>query len=294
MHLLMTAHRELLTTTIGGARMCISLLDRLAALFDAEESSDESRAFDIGYGILRQLIEEGLIASGIAKLRAVSDTPSDREEEAITPHQTTLLKLLDSYLQSSACAHDFPSARRRTEDGDELLRMLSHTFLLLSSYVQGSIERSLGPRTANSGDTTKLHVADQEAGSPRAESDAIDHAAPSSGSDSSPLAPQELDLLLPKVCEALVLVTQCLTSITLRAEEAECTYTRSAGPEAQLGAPLSPKQVLATAVTSDGRGLVEILTGAWRTNEYARPRIHTSAWPEVLITHPHDRNIASS
>ena len=29
---------------------------------------------------------------------------------------------------------------------------------------------------------------------------------------------QELDLLLPKVCEALVLVTQCLTTIMLRAE----------------------------------------------------------------------------
>ncbi len=33
-----------------GARLCISFLDRMAALFEEEEESEESnRAFDIGY-----------------------------------------------------------------------------------------------------------------------------------------------------------------------------------------------------------------------------------------------------
>lgn len=39
----------MLCTTPIGARVCISLLDRMVTLFDAPETSDGGKAFDIGY-----------------------------------------------------------------------------------------------------------------------------------------------------------------------------------------------------------------------------------------------------
>ena len=41
----------MLCTTPIGARVCISLLDRMVTLFDAAEPSDGAKAFDIGYDI---------------------------------------------------------------------------------------------------------------------------------------------------------------------------------------------------------------------------------------------------
>lgn len=40
--------RGLLAETQVGARICITLLDRMATLYDAEDSSDEGKAFDYG------------------------------------------------------------------------------------------------------------------------------------------------------------------------------------------------------------------------------------------------------
>lgn len=39
----------MLCTTPIGARVCITLLDRMVTLFDAAEPSDGAKAFDIGY-----------------------------------------------------------------------------------------------------------------------------------------------------------------------------------------------------------------------------------------------------
>ena len=41
--------RVMLCTTPVGARVCISLLDRMVELFDAPDPSDGAKAFDIGY-----------------------------------------------------------------------------------------------------------------------------------------------------------------------------------------------------------------------------------------------------
>jgi ataxin-10 len=41
----------MLCTTPIGARVCISLLDRMVTLFDAAEPSDGAKAFDIGYDL---------------------------------------------------------------------------------------------------------------------------------------------------------------------------------------------------------------------------------------------------
>lgn len=43
-----TERRSLLTKSRGGARICITLLDRMVLLYDAEESTDGAKAFDYG------------------------------------------------------------------------------------------------------------------------------------------------------------------------------------------------------------------------------------------------------
>jgi ataxin-10 len=47
--------RRMLCTTPVGARVCITLLDRMVTLFDAVEPSDGAKAFDIGYVLFTPL-----------------------------------------------------------------------------------------------------------------------------------------------------------------------------------------------------------------------------------------------
>ena len=41
-------NRGLIAETRVGARICITLLDRMVTLYDAEDSSDGGKAFDFG------------------------------------------------------------------------------------------------------------------------------------------------------------------------------------------------------------------------------------------------------
>lgn len=100
----------------------------------------------------------------------------------ITPHQTTLLKLVDSYLQSTS-----PFAPVHAE----LAPLLSTLFLKLSVYANEAIRKSLALGSTDLEDPTE-HI-------------------PPSGI--------VVDVMLPKVCEALVLVTQCIVSIILKGQE---------------------------------------------------------------------------
>ena len=79
--------------------------------------------------------------------------------------------------------------------------MLSEAFFGLSGYAQQAIRRALGPKASSGQSPRGLNVE------------------VASSADSEP--PHELDLLLPKVCEALVLVTQCTITITLDEEEGD-------------------------------------------------------------------------
>lgn len=108
---------------------------------------------------------------------------SNRHEETTTPHQTTILKIIDSYLQSS--------------DGratPEIIIFLFNQLLIFSDYAQTAIRISLGPRETPPLDVAPGGVAQTSSGL------------------------QELDLKLPKVCEALVLVLQGLITVTLNQE----------------------------------------------------------------------------
>lgn len=79
--------------------------------------------------------------------------------------------------------------------------MLSGTFFTLTTYAQQAIRQALGPR-ASDGPSSPF----PEAVNVEVHLEAVE-----------PL--QELDMLLPKVCEALVLVTQCIITITLEEED---------------------------------------------------------------------------
>lgn len=175
--------------------------------------------------------------------------PLCSEDEVVTAHQTTLLKLVDSYLHASQQAHEVALSGRHTADrGRSLFDVLTESFFALSKYAQDAIQRALGsgrtspPREARSNPPPSTEVAEEEQ------------------PDAAPPPLQNLDLLLPKVCEALVLVTQCLTTVALRAEEAAPAATRPGDTQSMH---LSPKDLLVAATAErSGPRLVESLIGA--------------------------------
>jgi ataxin-10 len=138
-----------------------------------------------------------------------------RLEEVTTPHQTTLLKLLDSYLQSSDNADPatlYP----------EIVPLLRDEFLTLSARAQASIQLSMGSV----------------------------HDAASAETSTSTLV-QAPDALVPKVLEALVLVTQCLTTICLHFDQGKLPKPAIQKLRSQIHA----------AQSGNGQGVVESLVG---------------------------------
>ncbi|KAI6044247.1 spinocerebellar ataxia type 10 protein domain-containing protein [Pisolithus marmoratus] len=164
-----SARQALLVRTRNGVRICIALLDRMTDLHDAEESSDAGKAFDYGYHLFSLLFGGGFAPDLFGNLKV--------DGEVIVPHQTILLKLLDSYLQSSPSETLFSG----------MAPMLIACFFELSTYSSGAIRNVV--------DSDQPDVVHRDNGI---------HMAP--------------DPILPKACEALVLVTQCITSIMLASE----------------------------------------------------------------------------
>ncbi|KAI0372746.1 hypothetical protein BV20DRAFT_991022 [Pilatotrama ljubarskyi] len=238
---------ELLTRSPRGPRICLTMLDRIASLFEAEESSEEGRAFDIGYAIFKRIIEAGLVADLYTRLAV--------EDEVVTPHQTTLLKLVDSYLHGNSHAHELALSRRPEADRGSLFDALTASFFQLSSYAQRSIRRAIPSGSASPAEETALDP-------PSSTDFHLDQLPPL----------QNLDLLLPKVCEALVLVTECLTTVTLRAEEAAAARTVPVHPSSELVSS-SPKDILVGTTASTGQGFVESLIETLRLVDAFVPRI---------------------
>ncbi|KAK6992602.1 Ataxin-10-like protein [Favolaschia claudopus] len=176
---------KILTRTVNGVRICISLLDNMVQLYDADDASEEARAFDVGYEIFTRIMTVDLVPSLFSRLSI--------PDEIITPHQTTLLKLVDSYLQASRMS-SVPTTPQGTPLYGKLRPMLAKTFFTLSTYAQHAIRTSL----------------DIPASTPLPKATTSDLAPPST-----------LDVMLPKVSEALVLVTQCIVTITLESADEE-------------------------------------------------------------------------
>lgn len=110
--------------------------------------------------------------------------------------------------------------------------MLARCFFELLKYACSTAERALGqlPSTSSAG-----HPA-------------------TNGPESVPISPPaELDVMLPKVCEALVLVTQCIITITLEADELKNTQDQ--------GLDGNNLKTFFNEARSSDRGLVESLIG---------------------------------
>lgn len=163
-----SSRQALLVKTRIGVRICITLLDRMTDLHDAEESSDAGKAFDYGYHLFSHLFGGGFAPDLFGNLKV--------DGEVIVPHQTILLKLLDSYLQSSPSETLFSG----------MTPMLITCFFKLSQYAVGAVS-----------DVVDSDPAD------------VTH---ENGIQTAP------NPMLPKACEALVLVTQCIASIMLASE----------------------------------------------------------------------------
>ncbi|KAG0709195.1 spinocerebellar ataxia type 10 protein domain-containing protein [Suillus ampliporus] len=227
-----TERRSLLTRSRVGARICITLLDRMVSLYDAEESSDGAKAFDYGYHLFAHLFDGGFAPDLYTSLSV--------EGEVIAPHQTTLLKLLDSYLQSS----------KTYAVHCDMCPMLSEIFFCLSSYSQSAIRRAIKPSNSEPLDGTNE-------------------------------LPQELDLLLPKTCEALVLATQCIVKISLLSEE-----QRSLDPSAA-----DLRAIFRDDTSTDGQGTAESIIELLRLLDVFLPRIY---FGKAVIQPVTDRTIPSS
>ncbi|KAI4517743.1 hypothetical protein K525DRAFT_273327 [Schizophyllum commune Loenen D] len=196
-----------LCTTPIGLRLSVVLLNSMTRSYDADEDTDAGRTFNYGYFIFAQIIEHGLVPQLLARLAM--------EGEVVTPHQTTLLKLTDSYLQS-------PSQEGRNATHEGLMPVLSEVFFTLSQSARASISRSVA------------------------------------GDASAP--PAELDVMLPKVCEALVLLTQCIVSVALAAE-------------GQASDSLGRRKYFAEARTAE-IGMVESIVDLLRLLDAFLPRIN--------------------
>lgn len=234
---------KMLTRTTVGARVCISLLDDMLKLYDAEESSEGAQAFDVGYDILTHLIEQGLVPDLYSKFII--------PDEIVTPHQTTLLKIVDSYLQSVQMNATLPTPQGVLKTQRKISPMLASCFLELSTYARLAVERALVvPPSTASNPSTGFSAIELENGQ----------------ESSQPLPPADLDVMLPKVCEALVLVTQCIVTITLGADEPEHT-DQGVKSEYNLKSFFNETR-------SNDRGLVESLIELLRLLDSFLPRIN--------------------
>ncbi|KDQ61580.1 hypothetical protein JAAARDRAFT_31036 [Jaapia argillacea MUCL 33604] len=201
-----------------GTRICKTIFERINSSFEAEDDTIVPKTFEMGYHVFVRLLEAGYFPDLYANLAI--------EGEVIAPHQTTLLKVQDSYLQSP------PSGALSTETIGGLTPFTISTFFTLSSYTQRAIEKFIG--------------------------------SPSHDGQPAPVTTRnELDLVLPKVCEALVLLSQCLVSVALQVAE------HRAAPQYE-----SVTALLDGKISAEGQGLVESVISTLGLLDTFLPRIN--------------------
>ena len=137
---------------------------------------------------------------------------------------------------------------------ESLGHFLTKRFFSLSSYSQRSISHALGTQPT----TTKRNSPQEPMESPSSHSEPLLSA--SSTSTVFPLPPQaELDAKLPNVCEALVLITQCIVTISLEAEEQRMLFQEGRSPLTKFK---NMKEYFNEKKSSD-QGIVESLIGLY-------------------------------
>lgn len=240
------ARTKMLTRTPIGARICVCLLDSMVKLYDAEETSEGGLAFDVGYHIFTRTLEVGLVTELYNKLSI--------QGEPVTPHQTTLMKIIDSYLQSSPPTS--PQSSSRSSIHAKVIPMLASCFTSLSSYAETAVRRALRPTPSELASPTSPISVNGISLSP----------------DLSFTPPAELDVMLPKVCEMLVLVTQCIVSIILASQRQQSdSDTPNTGSHVHETVQVFYNDHLST---STGVGVVEHIVELLRLLDKFLPRIN--------------------
>jgi ataxin-10 len=220
---------------------------------------------NLRYSIFSQLIDFGFLPDLYTRIsmyvhsqckRVHHPLISNRDDEIVTPHQTVLLKLLDSYLHTSSLT---------TEMCQQLSPTIASTFFDLAEYVDHALARALPPEEYPSSAPSLLSASSTPgttASPPSTPVTPLDNQNPSEiyaataasgpGSGrllSQPASTRELDMILPQVCEALVLITQCLITLALTSED----------PELNFPPGDNPKDFFNSAMVEDGHGFVETL-----------------------------------
>lgn len=184
-----------------------------------------------------------------ARLITSNAEGQNSQNEIITPHQTTLLKIVDSYLQSIQMSA--ATTQKTIKIHAKLSPMLAKVFFALSGYAREAVERALRPPLLSGPDqfnstTSALESSVEGTNSP---------------GSAQPPPPAELDVMLPKVCEALVLVTQCIVTIALEADEQRSSRDQNM----PLADSESDLKGFFIETRSSGCGVVESLIGEFTT-----------------------------
>lgn len=250
-------NRYALVSTSIGVRVCVSILDKVEGLLDRPDSEDEGKVFELVYvyihsdwptsptGILdmdsfrgsfnwvsfQKFIVEHLctFSSRDDFLYPGSYIPN-RQDEVISPSQTILLKLLDSFLQSIPASF--------LDGGDhlrDLARFLAAAFLFQAENGRRAIQLVTGTPSPEPKPTEKANDGSTEWSSSGA-----------------------ADLQLSAVCVALVLLSTSLSTILLSERENE--GGTSADPDL-VSMTLPCVDAISGSRGSTGSGFIEFLLG---------------------------------
>ncbi|KAH9072125.1 spinocerebellar ataxia type 10 protein domain-containing protein [Lactarius deliciosus] len=220
-----------LVTTSIGVRVCT-----------CPESGDEGKVFELGYGLFSRLFQLGLFPEVYRR--------TSMQDEVISPSQTTLLKLVDSFLQSIPTSF--------LDEGDHLRNL---AVFLASKTGARAIQQVIGTPSPE----------------PRATSDIRD----SGGSVRRTSGGGAVDLQLSSVCVALVLLSTSLSSILLAERENGGGVTTD--PDL-VSVTLPCIDAISGSRGPTGSGFIESLLETLRSFDAFLPRIN---FGKIKPSYPH-------
>jgi len=225
-----------LVTTSIGIRVCVSILDRLEGLSDVSELEDEAKAFELGYAIFSKLFQFGFFPELYNRM--------SMDNEPVSPSQTTLLKLLDSF------CHATPTPFRDRDDHlSNLAGFLAPVFLLQAKYAQRTIQQFIGDASTHHSGRTDIRGSAAQ------------------GPDFA------LDGRFAGVCVALVLLSTTLSSILL-AEREKDGGGASTGPAGVVTLTRLCHDTISASRSPTGSGFIEELLETLGLLDRFLPRVN--------------------
>lgn len=198
--------------------------------------------------MLPRTVQSNMPVCGLVSIQRVCPalTPRYRRDEPVSPNQTTLLKLLDSFL------HAVPTPfRDRGDYWDDLAGFLASAFHVQAEYARRAIRQVTGDPLSDQNAATDVHGVSTVRPHP---------------------ADCPLDGRLPGVWVALVLLSTSLSSILLCEQEDIDNGGADPGPE---GVVTSSHGTISASRSRAGTGFVEELVGMMVPWVFASCRSHT-------------------